>query len=161
VSATPIDPPAGRFLRSVPTTGGPDDAGFLAEDDGYWCSCSSSVVPFPSGEIVLLGIDGELDTVSMPAVAAALERTLSSPASHIVVSLSGLVFCGARGAALFVDAGTKAAWLGIGYSISGAPAQLRGLWSTLFPAVHLPAQFPTAGRALVDALTHPASAGRA
>lgn len=81
MSATPIDPPVGRRLRAVPTISGPTDAESFAEDDGCWCSCSSSVLPSPNGGIVLLGVDGELDVSSLSAVAAALERTLQSASS--------------------------------------------------------------------------------
>ena len=145
--ATPTDAPTGRRLWAVPTSG--------SDDAGYWCSCSSTVLPSPSGEIALLEVDGELDMASLPAVVAMLHDSLSSPASHIVVSLSGMAFCSVRGAALLFDAGTAAAWCGIGYSISGAPAQLRSRWAVLFPSTRQPVQFRTTERAVADIRSRP------
>jgi hypothetical protein len=101
---------------------------------------------------VLIGVDGELDLTTLPALAAELERSLSRPAGHLIVCLTRTVFCGIRGATLLVDTAGRAAQLGIGYSISGAPAQVRRLWSAMWAPAHQPAQFATTERALVDAL---------
>jgi anti-anti-sigma factor len=175
VSARPIDPPTPRRLRVIPSAPLADTSADMTADtradttadtaraadadDGSWCSCRTNVLPSPGGEIVMLAVDGELDLASLPAVAAALERALDRPTGHLVVSLTGLAFCSVRGAALLVDAGTTAAQHGIGFSVSGAPAQLRRMWAMLFPAERRPVQFATAERALVDIGSRPTRRG--
>lgn len=145
MSASPTDPITRRRLWAVPTC--ESDAGFSDEDDGYWCSCSSSVMASPTDGIAWLEVDGELDLATLPAVVTTVGRTLSSPVTSVAVSLNGTVFCGVRGAALLFDAGTIAAQRSIAYSINGVPARLRRLWSTLFPSDPPPARFPTTERA--------------
>ena len=52
---------------------------------------------------------------------AALDRALDRGADHLVVDLTGVTFCGARGLALLVRSGVIAAGRGTGYSVRAVP----------------------------------------
>jgi anti-anti-sigma factor len=109
----------------------------------------------------MVEVCGEVDAATIPEVAAALDRALDRPAIHVVVCMSGVMFCAARGLAMVVDAGREAADRGIGFSVSGASGQMRRLWSLLWAPDQRPAQFADVGGAVLDALQVPAVPPRA
>lgn len=146
----------GYFLRVVPFVDAEDDVQAPDEDDGYWCDCVTTELPGPAGQVVVVvHVGGQLDTASLPAVSEALAGAFERRPAHLVVDLAALAFCSARGLATFFDAGRRAAARGIGYSVSGASTQVRGLWTQLWPRNQVPAQFPTAAGAVVAAMARP------
>lgn len=99
-------------------------------------SCTAQSWTDPGGDIVVLGVAGELDRLTCPLLSAALDAALdgavSRVARHLVVDLAGVTFCCVRGFALLADTAAVGAVAGAGYAISGLPVHLqrhaRMLW---------------------------------
>jgi anti-sigma B factor antagonist len=78
------------------------------------------VLSAPSvGQLAVLRVIGEVDSASISLVSVALGSCLARRPAHLIVDLTQLHFCSARGLALLVDTGLAASKLGIGYSLAG------------------------------------------
>lgn len=75
--------------------------------------------PVTDGEILVVRVSGELDTMTRPVVATALSEALSRGPRHLVVDLAATTFCCLRGYQLLAETGLLAAGWGIGFAVSG------------------------------------------
>jgi anti-anti-sigma factor len=73
-------------------------------------------------------VRGELDLVTVPALRGVLQRATSA-ATHVVVDLSGLTFCGLRGVVELQGAMRDAASRGVVLTLSGMSAHHRRVWA--------------------------------
>lgn len=122
-------------------------------DPDIGCRCSLTALPSPAGNIVVLRVTGEVDLATVGLVQTALNSALSVRQDTLVVDLTGVTFCSARGLDVLIEAVAIAADLGICYVISGASAQAQRIWTLLWPADRLPDRYPTARLAVLAALT--------
>lgn len=107
------------------------------------CSCRTTSLPTPAGEVIVLRIAGELDIASGQLVQTALRAVFAHPPSHLLIDMSGLTFCDVGGLALLVQAGSTAAAAGIGYAVSGPSYQADRAMVLLWPEDELPTRHPT------------------
>lgn len=111
-----------------------------------------TALPSPVGNIVVLRVAGEIDLTTIALMQSALNGAVSVRQDTLVVDLSGVTFCSARGLEVLIEAAALAAGHGIRYAISGASAQVQRTWSMLWPADHLPVHYPTARIAVLAAI---------
>jgi len=78
----------------------------------------------PAGRIAVLYLAGDIDTLTLPPVCAALVTALESWPTHLVVDLSEVRFCGVRGFILLAAVARTTAINGIGYAITGVGPHL-------------------------------------
>lgn len=90
----------------------------------------------------MLRVAGEVDLLTIPVLQAAVDHQLDRRPAHVVVDLTGLQFCSARGMGLLVHAGATAAERGVDYVLAGMPPQLDRVWGELWPR-ELPARYPS------------------
>lgn len=83
------------------------------------CRCDTESWPVTDGEILIVRVSGEFDTVTRPIVATALSEALSRGPRHLVVDLAATTFCCLRGYQLLAETGLLAAGWGIGFAVSG------------------------------------------
>jgi hypothetical protein len=72
------------------------------------CSCTSTSLSSPAGEVIVLRVAGEVDLSTVSVLQAALADSVARGPCHLVVDLAGLTFCSARGLTLLVGAGRTA-----------------------------------------------------
>lgn len=104
--------------------------------------------PQGRGTIVILRMAGEIDLLTQPAVQTALHSGLQAGALHLLVDLSAVSFCGARGLSTLADATSTAAGRRIGYAVSGLSPHLSRVATTLWEP-HRPPRY----RSLAAAVT--------
>jgi anti-anti-sigma factor len=73
----------------------------------------------------MLRVTGDIDLSAHAALHAALEDGLRAAHGHLVVDLSAVTFCSARGLCLIADAAAAAAAAGTDFTFSGLPARLK------------------------------------
>ena len=128
MSALPTQPQPQSDVISVPAIA-------LAIDDPDptdLCSCTATSLRSLAGEIIVLQVAGEVDSFTCPLLRAALTDGLARRPGYVIVDLSRLTFCDARGLAQLVLAGVTATKNGTGYAISGCPTHLSRIWSTIW-----------------------------
>lgn len=89
--------------------------------------CVVDAVPLdPQGRttIVILRMAGEIDLLTQHAVEGALRSGLHAGGRHLLVDLSAVTFCGARGLATLADTASTAAGRRLGYAVSGLSPHL-------------------------------------
>jgi len=96
---------------------------FPARGPSSAMSSSLLRVPGEHPEIVLLPVVGEIDLHGHAALRAALTDGLRAARGHLVVDLSGVSFCSARGLCLVADAALPPT--AAGTAVSGLPARLK------------------------------------
>jgi anti-sigma B factor antagonist len=100
------------------------------------------VEPGPAGRIALLSMAGDIDTLTLPLVCAALVRALETRPADLVIDLAAVRFCGVRGFAMLAATARATRTQAIGYAVSGAGPHLdrgaRQVWSD-----HRPVRYPT------------------
>jgi anti-anti-sigma factor len=139
VSAMSVEQVGIRAGQRCPVTAA---CGTLA-DAAALCSCAAMSLVSSAGEIIVLRVAGEVDLSTLPVLQAALTGSLAREPRHLVVDLSGLIFCSVRGATLLVQAGRTAASHGTGYAVTAVPGQVIRVWLLLWPAGDLPIRYPT------------------
>jgi anti-sigma B factor antagonist len=125
------------------------------------CSCTATSIPTPSGEVLVLRVDGEVDLLTVAILQDALTSGLAREPCHLLVDLAELTFCSVRGLRLLVEAGRTAAGQGTGYSVTAATRQINRVWTVLWPVGELPAQYPTAAAGVAAAMAGVGSDGTA
>lgn len=115
--------------------------------------CILTALPSPAGDIDVLRVVGDVDLTSVALLETTLEGALSVRQDTLVVDLSGVPFCSARGLDVLIDFATVAADVGVRCVISGASDQAHRVWTRLWPADQLPDRFPTVRIAVLDAMT--------
>jgi anti-anti-sigma factor len=109
---------------SLPTSGGPDEEACCFSSTRPVCStrgyCAAMAVTPPDhlddasdvdldvqrswvGNVIVLTVRGDLDALSAPHLAAAINRGLSGESSAVVVDLSELEFLALSGMSVFID----------------------------------------------------------
>jgi anti-sigma B factor antagonist len=95
------------------------------------CECSAAVLSSPVGDLVVLRVAGEVDLASVAVLDAALDEVLDRRPDHLVVDLTDLTFCSARGFATLARAARTAEANGITYGVRGASSRADRLWHLL------------------------------
>ena len=94
--------------------------------------CATERHPGPRGLIVTIRVVGEIDLLTYPrlqlAVDAALFGTVDQPTGQLVIDLSRVSFCSARGLSLLADTAQAAADAAIDYHLTGCPGQVIRHW---------------------------------
>ena len=125
-------------------------------DPGGSCWCSSTSLPSPTGEVIVLEVAGEVDLCSLPVLRAALAEVIGRRSDHVIVDLAEVRFCSVRGLTVLAEAGATAAGAGTAYAIGGASRLANRVWALGWPEAELPIRFPTAGAAVLAVLAHQA-----
>ncbi len=121
--------------------------GGTREPASVTASFTAEALPAPAGEIIVLRLGGEVDLLTVPELAAALDGSLDQRPAHLVVDLARLQFCSARGMGLLVRADVTAAERRIGYAISAIPRRLHRIWNQLWQA-EMPPCYPSTAAAV-------------
>ena len=100
-------------------------------DAGCWCELHTEAGP--AGDILVLRVCGEIDTVTLPAVRSALTAAANQRPGDLVVDLAAVTFCCVRGFALLADVACTAQASGIGYAVSGLSTHLDRVATLLWP----------------------------
>jgi anti-anti-sigma factor len=116
------------------------------------CQCSTATLSSPAGDIVVLRVAGEVDLGSFAVLDAALDDVLDRRPDHLIVDLTGLVFCSCRGLTAITQTVRAAAAQGIRYSISGASPLFSRLWPHYWPDGDVPRIHRTTADAVLAAL---------
>lgn len=111
------------------------------------CSYTTESLLSPTGEILVLRVGGEIDSLTVPELAAAVDGSLDQHPAHFIIDLARLQFCSARGTGLLVRADVTAAERGIGYAISAVPRRLHRIWNQLWQA-EIPPCYPSTAAAV-------------
>jgi len=110
-------------------------------------SCTTDSLFTPAGEIIVLRIGGEIDLLTLPMLAAALDANLDQQPDHLLVDIARVSYCCVRGLALLVSAAGDAAGQGVGYAVSGMPAWLDRICQLLFHD-EMPVRYDSAAAAV-------------
>jgi anti-anti-sigma regulatory factor len=94
---------------------------------------------------------GELDSCDTEMVGAALGDCLGPRPAHVVVDLTELDFCSARGMALLVETSWVATAVGVGYSLAGCRPPLARVMIKMW-GDRVPRHFGTAADAIVETI---------
>ena len=116
------------------------------------CRCSTATLSSPAGDIVVLRVAGEVDLGSLAVLDAALDEVLDRRPDHLIVDLTGLVFCSSRGIVAITQAARAAAANGMRYSMSGASPQFARLWPHYWPDGEAPPIHRTTAAAVLPAI---------
>lgn len=116
------------------------------------CQCSTATLSSPAGDIVVLRVAGEVDLGSFAVLDAALDDVLDRHPNHLIIDLTGLVFCSCRGLTALTRTVRAAAADGIRYGISGASPLLARLWPHYWPDGDAPRIHRTTADAVLAAL---------
>jgi hypothetical protein len=130
-------------------------------DAAALCSCTTTSIPAPAGEVLVLRVAGEVDLLTIAILQGALTSALARGPCHLLVDLAELTFCCVRGLSLLVEAGRTAAGHETGYSVTAASPQANRVWTVLWPAGELPTQYPTVATGVAAAMAGVGSAGTA
>jgi anti-anti-sigma factor len=106
----------------------------------------------PAGDIVVLRVAGEVDLDSFAGLDAALDDVLDRRPDHLIVDLTGLVFCSFQGLAAITRTAKAAAANGTRYSMSGASLLIARLWPNYWPNGDAPPIHPTTAAAVLSAI---------
>lgn len=95
-------------------------------------SCDTESHPGRGGRTVTIRVVGEIDLLTYPTLQlvldAALFGTVDQPTGHLVIDLSGVTFCSARGLALLAHTAQTAAAAAIRYHLTGCPPPVIRHW---------------------------------
>jgi anti-anti-sigma factor len=116
------------------------------------CWCSTATLFSPAGDIVVLRVAGEVDLESFAVLDAALDDVLERRPDHLIVDLTGLVFCSSRGIAAIARTARVATAHGTRYSMSGASPMLARLWPHSWPDGDAPPIHRTTAAAVLSAI---------
>jgi hypothetical protein len=97
------------------------------------CRCSTATLSSPAGDNVVLRVAGEVDLDGFAGLDAALDDVLDRRPDHLIVDLTGLVFCSFQGLAAITRTARAAAANGTRYSMSGAALLIARLWPNYRP----------------------------
>ncbi len=95
-------------------------------------SCATESLPCAAGEIIVLRVSGEVDLCTLPTLQTALDHSLDQHPAHLVVDLTQMTFCFARGLDLVTQSRHTAAENATGYTVSGALPHIHRLWTLLW-----------------------------
>ena len=116
------------------------------------CWCSTATLSGPAGDIVVLRVAGQVDTGSFAGLDAALDDVLDRRPDHLVVDLTGLLFCSYRGVAAIARSARTATLDGTRYSMSGASPMFARLWPDHWPDGDAPPIHRTTAAAVLSAI---------
>lgn len=77
----------------------------------------------------MLRVDGEVDLCTLPILQTAPDHSLNQHPAHLVVDLTRMAFCSARGLDLLTQSRHTAAEQAIGYAVSGMPPRIDRIWA--------------------------------
>jgi anti-sigma B factor antagonist len=92
-------------------------------------SCAAQSLLCSAGEVVVLRVTGEVDLCTLPAVQAALGQGLAARPAHLLVDLTAMTFCCARGLDLLTQTAHITAGQATSFAISGVSPQITRIWA--------------------------------
>ena len=116
------------------------------------CWCSTATISGWGGDIVVLRVAGEVDSQSLAVLDAALDEVLDRRPAHLIVDLTGLVFCSSRGITAVADAARNSVAAGTRYSMSGVPSLFARLWPHYWSGGGAPLLYRTTADAVLAAI---------
>ena len=116
------------------------------------CECTTATLSTPAGDIVVLRVAGEVDSEGIAVLDAALDDVLDRRPDHLIVDLTGLVFCSVQGLAAIARTARAATANGSRYSMSGASPLVARLWPRYWPDGDAPRIHPTTAAAVLSAV---------
>lgn len=111
------------------------------------CWCTAESMPSPTGEIVVLRVGGDVDLATAWVLEQALANSIARGPLYLLVDLTDLEFCSARGMSVLLDTCVTAREQRFSYAISNVPAYLDHIWQTLWPD-ELPSLYPSVATAV-------------
>ena len=139
---TAIDTVSDQDLDEQPTAG------------GTRLSCRLELLRCPGRPVTVLSLFGEIDICTRSTAETAVAAALDHAPGPVVVDLSGLTFCSARGVGVF------AAWNstvdGHDYVLAGIPPHLQRITTLLWTARH-PDCYPHTAAAVTAVCVTPAA----
>jgi anti-anti-sigma factor len=82
-----------------------------------------------AGEIVVLRVVGEVDLCTLPVLRAALGAGLAAHPAHLLVDLTAMTFCCARGLDLLTQTAHTTAGKATSFAVSGVSPQIARIWT--------------------------------
>lgn len=149
---------APRSIAAPAVYGARGDPAPGAAGQASWCTCSTTAIPAPAGPVIVLRVAGEVDLSTIDLLRTALDTLLAQRPAHLIVDLSALEFCSARGLSLLGQAGDTALGHDVGYAVAAASARLNRVWAMGWTAAQRPIAFPTTADAVLAAMAHQAGA---
>ena len=119
---------------------------------GTSCSCHTTSLPTPAGEIVVVRVSGEIDLSNDHVLQAALTEAARRRPSHVIVDLVGTTFCSMRGLAFLVNAAAGPAIRRDRYALTGAAPAIERALARGWSEDDLPARHPTTRTAVLAAM---------
>lgn len=116
------------------------------------CTCSTTAIPAPHGQVIVLRVAGEVDLCTVDHLRTALGSVLEQRPARLIVDLAGLTFCSARGLAVLGEGGETARGYGVGYAVAGASPYLSWVWLMGWTDAERPIGFPTTADAVLAAM---------
>ncbi len=132
----------------------PDLSGSAGTGPAALCSCHTSAMSTPGGEIVVVRVFGDVDLTTAHVLSAALTEARTRRPGHLVVDVAGMGFCSVRGLTLLVHGGSADPDRPTEYLLSGVGSHVERFLALLWPHDGLPARYPSAGAAVLAAMAH-------
>jgi anti-anti-sigma factor len=125
---------AGKVRRAPVHTGSrdtPHRAATAGDTNGPGCSlsCAARSMLCAAGEIVVLRVVGEVDLCTLPVLRAALGAGLAAHPAHLLVDLTAMTFCCARGLDLLTQTAHTTAGKATSFAVSGVSPQIARIWT--------------------------------
>ncbi|MHA6781477.1 STAS domain-containing protein [Pseudonocardia saturnea] len=102
----------------------------------------------------MVRMTGAVDLGTVDLLQTALHEVLARRPAQMIVDLSDLTFCSARGLGELGRAGDSAHGSGVGYAVAGASAALNRIWAMGWTAGERPIGFSTTETAVLAAMAH-------
>lgn len=136
-----MPPPSSDSPRAAP-----------ADDRAVLCSCHTSSVPTPAGEILLVRVFGVVDRATEHVLRTALAEAGRMRPRYLVVDVAGMGFCSVRGLALLAGTPAEAAGYRIDHVLGGVEPRMERFLRLLWPDDALPVRYPSAAAAVIAAM---------
>lgn len=94
-------------------------------------SCTTESLPDAAGELVVLQVVGDVDLGTVPILQVALGESLQAHPAHLLVNLTKMTLCSARGLDLLTQTGNTAGGQATSFAVRGVSPQLDCIWTRL------------------------------
>jgi anti-anti-sigma factor len=96
---------------------------------GCSLSCTTRSLLCAAGEVVVLRVVGEVDLCTVAVLRAALGKGLAAHPAHLLVDLTAMTFCCARGLDLLTQTAHSTAGTATSFAVSGVSPQIARIWT--------------------------------
>jgi anti-anti-sigma factor len=123
VAAQPMHTRSGDTLYRAVTVGDVN-----CPSAGCSLSCTTRSMLCAAGEMVVLRVVGEVDLCTVAVLQAALGKALAAHPAHLLVDLTAMTFCCARGLELLTQTSHRTAGKATSFAVSGVSPQITRIW---------------------------------